>query len=71
MEKFKTFEECFDNLCDDEIYNSLGEKELIKKIYESDNNFYIITEDMLKNYQKYTKIDLKNLICEISEHYLY
>lgn len=71
MEKFKTFKECFDTLCDEEVYDSLGEKNLIKEIYESDNDFYIITKDMIENYQQYTNIDLKNLICEISEHYLY
>lgn len=71
MEKFKTFKECFDTLCDEEIYNSLGEKNLIKEIYESGNEFYVITKEMIEKYQPYTKIDLKNLICEISEHYLY
>lgn len=71
MEKFKTFQECFDNLCDDEIYNSLGEKKLIQEIYESENEFFIITKEMIENYQPYTKIDIKDLICEITEHYLY
>lgn len=44
---------------------------LIKKVYESSFSVYIISKDMIDTQQQYYDIDIKNVICDITEHYLY